>query len=191
MGSTKLVQVNCRIIAASNNDLSEMVRKGLFREDLFYRLNVFPIMVPPLRERVEAIPNLVNHFVDLINRRDGVKKYFSPEAMEELKRYDWPGNIRELRNLVERIIVTADTTEIGRQHVINHLFPGGRENGLAIDVERGRGLKETLREVEKSILKAALERERNTYRLAEMLGISQSSVVKKLKKHRLRPSGKH
>ena len=184
VGSTKVIHVDCRIIAASNNDLASMVREGLFREDLYYRLNVFPIIVPPLRERIEAVPDLAKHFLEVFNRRYGFKKRFSEDALDELKKYHWPGNIRELRNLVERIVITSDSPEITRREVVFHLFPGGRLKEP--DVGNGQGLKQALRDLEKRILKAALEREKNTYRLAEMLGISQSSVVKKIQKYGLR-----
>ena len=184
VGSTKMIHVDCRIIAASNNDLLTMVKQGLFREDLYYRLNVFPIVIPPLRERIEVVPRLAKHFLEVFNRRYGFKKRFSKEALNALKQYHWPGNIRELRNLVERIAVTADTTEITRQQVTLHLFPGGQAEEP--DVVDEKGLKQTLLELERRILKTALEKETNTYRLAEMLGISQSSVVKKLQKHGLR-----
>ncbi len=184
VGSTKLIHVDCRIIAASNNDLAVMVREGRFREDLYYRLNVFPIVLPPLRERLEAVPRLAEYFLEIFNRRYGFQKRFSREALEELKKYHWPGNIRELKNLVERIIITADTTVINGPQVVVHLFPGGRGERSVLD--KKHGLKQILFNTEKRILKEAMEKEKNTYRLAEMLGISQSSVVKKIKKYGLR-----
>jgi transcriptional regulator with GAF, ATPase, and Fis domain len=100
--------VNVRVIAATNRDLAEDVRKGRFREDLYYRLNVFPIMVPPLRERAEDIPLLVWAFVEEFSQRIGKKvSKVSRKTMEALQRYSWPGNIRELRNVIERSIIIS------------------------------------------------------------------------------------
>jgi two-component system response regulator AtoC len=103
LGSTKVMRVDVRFIAASNKDLEELIDKGEFREDLFYRINVFPVMVPPLRERKEDISLLLNHFLELFSKGDNPPKSFSPEAVKVLMKYDWPGNVRELENLVQRL----------------------------------------------------------------------------------------
>jgi formate hydrogenlyase transcriptional activator len=111
LGSSRTISVDARIIAATNRDLTDLVRKGKFREDLFYRLNVFPITVPPLRERREDIPSLVWHFVDELGRQMGRSIEKIPTStMAALKDYSWPGNIRELRNLVERSLITSTDT---------------------------------------------------------------------------------
>jgi two-component system nitrogen regulation response regulator NtrX len=114
VGGNKLIKVDVRVIAASNKDLAQEIEKGNFREDLFYRLNVLPIQVPPLRERKDDLPLLVRHFIRQHADEQGLKvKEMTPEALEALKSYDWPGNIRELRNLIERlmIMVTAPVIE--------------------------------------------------------------------------------
>ncbi|HBH79683.1 MAG TPA: Fis family transcriptional regulator, partial [Nitrospira sp.] len=106
VGGTKLMKVDVRVLAASNKDLEKEIGKGQFREDLYYRLNVVPIVVPPLRERREDIPALVQHFMRLHAEEQGLRmKDVSPEAMGVFQQYDWPGNIRELRNLIERLMI--------------------------------------------------------------------------------------
>jgi len=106
VGGNKLIEVDVRVIAASNKNLQEEIRKGNFREDLFYRLNVIPILVPPLRDRKEDIPLLVQHFIALTAEEQGLKpKEIMKEAVELLTKYDWPGNVRELKNMVERLMI--------------------------------------------------------------------------------------
>jgi len=108
VGGTKLLKVDVRVLAASNKDLLKEIEKGMFRDDLFYRLNVVPIIVPPLRERREDIPLLIRHFMKLHAEEQGLRlKEISPEAMAVFQQYDWPGNIRELRNLIERLMIMA------------------------------------------------------------------------------------
>jgi formate hydrogenlyase transcriptional activator len=109
LGGTRTHQVDVRLVAATNRDLSEMVKRGEFRSDLYYRLNVFPLMLPPLRARREDIPALVTHFVGILGRRLGRQiKHIAPETMSALSSYDWPGNIRELQNLVERAVILSN-----------------------------------------------------------------------------------
>jgi transcriptional regulator with GAF, ATPase, and Fis domain len=109
LGSTRTHQVDVRLVAATNRDLAEMVNRGEFRSDLYFRLNVFPLNLPPLRERREDIPALVTHFVEILGRRLGRQiKHIPPETMSALSSYDWPGNIRELQNLIERAVILSD-----------------------------------------------------------------------------------
>ena len=106
VGGTKLLKVDVRVLAASNKDLMKEIEKGAFREDLYYRLNVVPIVVPPLRERHEDIPLLIRHFMKLHAEEQGLRmKEVTPEAMNVFQQYQWPGNIRELRNLIERLMI--------------------------------------------------------------------------------------
>src|SRR5207237_9337567 len=108
VGGTKLMKVDVRVLAASNKELLKEIEKGTFRDDLFYRLNVVPIIVPPLRERREDIPLLIRHFMKVHAEEQGLRmKEISPEAMAVFQQYDWPGNIRELRNLIERLMIMA------------------------------------------------------------------------------------
>jgi transcriptional regulator with GAF, ATPase, and Fis domain len=110
LGSTRTHQVDVRLVAATNRNLAEMVNGGEFRSDLYYRLNVFPVMLPPLRERREDIPTLVTHFVEILGRRLGRQiEHIPPETMSALSSYHWPGNIRELQNLIERAVILSDS----------------------------------------------------------------------------------
>jgi two-component system nitrogen regulation response regulator NtrX len=117
VGGTKLIKVDVRVIAASNKNLSREIERGHFRDDLFYRLNVLPIEVPPLRERREDVPLLVRHFLQVHAEEQGLKvKEITPEALDLLKHYDWPGNIRELRNLIERLLIMVPGPTIEASH---------------------------------------------------------------------------
>src|SRR4029078_11875275 len=118
VGGRTPIRINVRIIAATNRDLQQQIDQGLFREDLFYRLNVVPLRLPPLRERLEYFPDLVRHFLGIAEKEGLPPKSFEPTAIERLKRYQWPGNVRELENLVRRLsaiyaqdIVTVEMVE--------------------------------------------------------------------------------
>src|ERR1039457_366006 len=113
LGSPRTIKVNVRIIAASNRNLEEEIRAGRFREDLFYRLNVFPITIPPLRKRKEDIPLLVNYFVNKFNKKTGKKiNAVSKETLNSLEKYHWPGNVRELESVIERAVITSQGTSL-------------------------------------------------------------------------------
>ena len=109
MGSARTHQVDVRLVAATNRDLADMVKRNAFRSDLYYRLNVFPVVLPPLRVRCEDIPALVAHFVEIFGRRMGKQiEHIPPETMSALSSYQWPGNIRELQNLIERAVILSN-----------------------------------------------------------------------------------
>jgi DNA-binding NtrC family response regulator len=117
VGGTKVKKVDIRLIAATNKDLPEMIKEGTFREDLFYRLNIVPLHLPPLRERPEDIPLLAQHFLEKYCRElDKKTKTFSPAAVELLMRHSWPGNVRELENTMERVAVMTDEETILPRH---------------------------------------------------------------------------
>lgn len=130
LGGSKTIDLDIRVIAATNKELLTQVRQGRFREDLYYRLSVVPIELKPLRERREDIPVLARHFCELYRRKYGKETELSPNAVAELAKYDWPGNIRELENLVERLVVTDSVGEIGGCQVASALnFSGYRGTG--------------------------------------------------------------
>ncbi|MCC5909098.1 MAG: sigma 54-interacting transcriptional regulator [Clostridiaceae bacterium] len=180
VGSSKATNVDIRIIAATNRDLVKMVKAGSFREDLYYRLNILPIPVPSLRERVEDIPLLAHFFLNKCNRKYGMGKKLTLKAYNVLTSYRWPGNIRELENTIERLVIICDQENIEENYVYNAFY--GIENKNNIEVKEIMPLKEATKEVEKQILLKALERYKTTRKISEVLGIDQSTVAKKLKK---------
>ena len=170
--------VDVRLIAASNRDLAALVATRRFREDLYYRLNVVPIHLPPLRERREDIPILIDYFADHFNRKYQSYKRISPKVIQQLSMLPWKGNIRELENAVERLIVTS------RQDVIDNL-----EQLRIADLSsegKTRGLPELLQTYEDEILLDAIQRLGTTRKVASALGISQATAARKLKALRQR-----
>lgn len=174
VGGRQIQQVDVRLIAATNQDLAQLVNEGAFREDLYYRLNVVPIYLPPLRQRREDIPTLINHFSAKYNRKYNSYKKFSDALVEQLVNLPWPGNIRELENVVERSIVTTAGNSI---HTDQVQIPG-----LEKRFPSNLGLKQLLNEREREILSQARDQYRTTRRVADALGISQASAARKLKK---------
>ncbi len=177
VGSTTPIAVDVRIIAASNRDLAKEVEKGTFREDLFYRLNVVGIEIPPLRERKEDIPDLVQHFirmhaVELNSKVEGI----DDEAMAALMAYDWKGNVRELDNVIERAMILCDQRFIGLAHLPVNLQPQGPERH-----GRSRRLKEAVKDFERQhILSILRHTGHDKERAAEILGLSLSSLYRKM-----------
>lgn len=195
VGGSKCIDVDIRFVAATNRDIQRMVAEGLFREDLYYRLNVIPIIIPPLRYRQEDIPVLIEYFLDKLNLKYEKSKKFSPDAIDILKNYNWPGNVRELENLVERLLVTKEGNEISVSHLPEYIFEGKSRFPNRIYVLDVCPLKEAMEEVEKQLVSMAYTRLQNTYKVAEALDINQSTVVRKIQKYHLlhssdRPSGK-
>ena len=191
MGGGAPIKVDVRIIAATNRDLSAMVRQGTFREDLYYRLNVYPITVPPLRQRRMDIGPLAKHFVERYNREFALNKVLSVKTLEFLENQPFRGNIRELQNLIQRLMITADYQIIEVRDVLTAMScdqssgPNPAEPGPDLPrpsepVERG-SLKEILARHEESILRVYKEKYGSTRKIASLLGISQPSVVRKLK----------
>ncbi len=178
VGGTRTIRVDVRFIAATNKDLTEMVKLGTFREDLYYRLNVFPLLLPPLRNRKEDIPLLAEHF--LAQMKTPVK--LSPESLQILAAYQWPGNVRELKNTLERSAVLTESGVIEP----NHFPPQIREELPASGQGKERAssaLDERLEEIEKSLIIEALNRSGGVQvKAAELLGINQRSLWHRVKK---------
>ncbi len=193
VGESKSEKVDVRFILASNQDLSEQVKQGQFREDLFYRLSVFPIQLPPLRERKDDIPILIKHFVAIACARLRKRiEGFTPDAIEVLEQYDWPGNVRELSNFIERIIILTTHNHIGKARVLECLFAPTSLTSTPKTAEDLRAARKKLRdeavvEVERAFLVEALRRnEWNVTRAAEETGMQRSNFQVLLKKHELR-----
>ena len=177
VGGTKTKKVDFRLIAATNRNLEEMVKQLTFREDLFYRLNVIPVFIPPLRERREDIVPLIVSFVNKYNKKYGLTKKISPEVIQSFLKYNWPGNIRELENTVERLIVTSDSNLIESINLTENTRIRSTDN---ITPKLMTGIVE---ETEKQLIIDTLQKCRTTREMADALGISQSAVVKKMKKY--------
>ncbi len=142
LGGTKTIPVNVRVVAATNRDLTEMIAEGRFRRDLYYRLNVFPIALPPLRERADDIPHLVRHFTQGFARRIGRRIVnIPPPVMDALVRYPWPGNVRELQNVIERAVLVCDGDVVHGHHLPPTLQPAeasGTMVRVSLDGRRSR-----------------------------------------------------
>jgi DNA-binding NtrC family response regulator len=182
IGSSKSIKIDVRILAATNEELADAVRKGKFREDLFYRLSVVPIQLPPLRERKEDIPLLVDHFLQKYNKR--TKKNItgiSSRALKALKEYDWPGNIRELENTIERAVVLSQNEGIDLEDLMYH---GISARAAAMGSISGK--LQTLESMEKEYIKAVLRTQNeNRMRTAEILGIDRKTLWAKIKKYKI------
>ncbi|AEG60287.1 sigma-54-dependent transcriptional regulator [Desulforamulus ruminis] len=180
LGGTETIQVDVRVIAATNSELSSAITKGTFREDLYYRLNVMRISLPPLRSRKEDIPLLVNHFLGKFD--PSRTKKISPEAMKILTRYNWPGNIRELQNAIERAMIVCQSTEIQPVHLPRELLDALKENTTPILNLPENGF--SLEELEKYLIIKALEKHNyNQTRAAKYLGISRPTLLYRMQKY--------
>ena len=189
VGDTRDVKVDVRLIAASNRDLSKAMADGVLREDLYYRLNVIPIHMPPLRERLEDIPLLVSHFIARITKDVGKSvKGISPDSLAILEGYHWPGNIRELENVVERAIVLGSGDLLSPDSLPPHLRMPRDEQAVTVEIPpAGVDLEDTLTRIENRYIRLALERSGwLQVRAAELLGLSFRQFRYKLQKHGLR-----
>ncbi|MBF0161229.1 MAG: sigma-54-dependent Fis family transcriptional regulator [Magnetococcales bacterium] len=183
VGGQQPIQVEVRVIAASNKNLDEEISEGRFRQDLYYRLNVIPLRIPPLRERLEDIPLLVEHFTAMQQTHMAQTRRFSRESLEILQRYQWPGNVRELKNLVERLLIMASGTTIEPDDLPEFLH---KREKVDVDSPWSMLLEENLRNAremfERIYLKTQLERQQgNISRTAEVIGMERSALHRKLK----------
>lgn len=174
IGGRKLKKVDVRIVAATNRDLSEMVKRGTFRKDLYYRLNVIPISIPPLRERTEDILPLVYHYLQHFNKKYGRDVKLAPSTLQMFVGYPWEGNNREIENVIERIVITADDVV-----TIEDLPIAMQESTVE---QSGQSLYKMLEEVERNIILKAYKTCGSSYKVAEFLKISQSAATRKIKK---------
>jgi DNA-binding NtrC family response regulator len=191
LGGIKPIKIDVRVIAATNRDLSEAVKQGTFREDLFHRLNLFSIRMPSLRQRVEDIPILSEHFLKEANARFELSiRSISAEAVTHLMRYEWPGNVRELKNTIERSVLITDgdvlTSKFLPRHVTRQVSDQTPANTPALDMDLAR----TLRNVERELIIDALERADGVQRkAAKLLGVTERVLWYKIKKLKIDVDG--
>ncbi|UFS71012.1 sigma-54 dependent transcriptional regulator [Geomonas sp. RF6] len=187
VGGTRTMEVDVRIVAATNKHLEDEIRNGTFREDLFYRLNVVPFKVPALRDRRDDIPLLIEHFLDVFCRREGRDfKLMVPEAIEAMKRYDWPGNVRELKNIVERLVIMTPGGTITVNHLPDYIRAdgGNREasGGKLDSVLELSSLREAREEFEKEFIIQKLEENAwNVSKTADAIELERSNLHRKIK----------
>lgn len=182
IGSTIPIKVDVQIIAATNKNLAKMVEEGTFREDLYYRLNVIPLNIPPLRERTEDISLLAFHFLQQLNEKYERNYHLTPDAINVLEFYSWPGNVRELQNIIERLVVTADHSAIDAEFVSQFLSLGYEHKKMKPVITRVIPLQDAIDYVEEQLIVMAMNQYKTTTRAAKALGISQSSVSRKYQK---------
>lgn len=184
IGGNKEIKLDVHFLAATNRSLKKMVEDGKFREDLYYRLHVIPLEIPPLCSRNEDITPLTEKFLDKFNQKYKKEKKFSHAAMSFLQDYRWPGNVRELENLVERLVIVVNDHTIEPHHLPETIkmanLHRGEKDDFLVSVQPLENIKN---EIEKKILEKLYHQFKNTYKMAEFLKINQSTVVRKLKKH--------
>ena len=194
VGTSNIKKTNIRIIAATNKDLKAMVDEENFREDLFYRLNVFPVFLPPLRERKDDIPKVAYHFLRLFCRKTGKKiEGFSDDALEMLMNYEWPGNVRQLKNVIERLVIMADRGVLDPIYLLDHMQikPSWRGDSIPETLEELKTIKrhfveERFGKIEKTFLIKALKAcNGNITHAAEKVGMQRPNFSALLKKHHL------
>jgi DNA-binding NtrC family response regulator len=191
VGSVKSIEIDIRVIAATNRDLARAVSDGAFREDLFYRLSVIPIILPPLRDRSEDILHLVEKFLLMYNRgRKNIPLGFTPQAMEKLKAHDWPGNVRELQNLVQRMCIlhSGDTVDVDAlpEKFKRLATPGADETAAAAAVDEPLDFHSMTSEFEnRLILKALHSTDWNKKEAARLLNMQRTTLLEKIKKRNL------
>jgi len=199
VGGTKSIKVDIRLIAATNKDLEKMIQEGKFREDLFYRLNIVPIFLPPLRERKEDIPLLAFHFLKKYNQeRNKNIRTITPEAMSLLVEYDWPGNVRELENVIERTVVMTDEEVIKPEHLPVNIQKKGMDLSLIVprNAQELKQVKKEIRRrsienVEKSFVIEALKRNGwNVTRSAKDVGMKRQNFQALMRKYQIRLGGR-
>lgn len=192
LGGVQPIKINCTVIAATNKDLLDLVELKQFRLDLYYRLSAFTLHIPPLRERKEDILALTQHFLKRYNEGYGVKKRISSAAFERLQNYPFPGNVRELKNIIKLAVVLSEGEKIDEQ-ILGSLGARNRNmkyNSIRSATHASETLDDQLAACEKNILVDALHRHKTTRRMATFLGTSQSSIVRKLKKYGLKLKSK-
>ena len=187
VGDTQVQTADVRIIAATNSDLTDMIKEGRFRPDLYYRLNIVPIAIPPLRERPEDVFPLLYHFLTKFNKQHTQSRRFSAEVLDLLQNYDWPGNIRELENLVERLVIVAKKNEILLNDLPEKIRRKIQAEEKLIKMIDGESLTQMLWRIEKEVLEETYRIHGNTRKTAKALGITQSLLMRRFKRYGISP----
>ena len=185
LGGRHSIAINARLIAATNRDLKAMVAGGKFREDLYFRLNVVPLRIPPLRERPDDIPVMITTLIESLGRKYGVRKRLTPEVLHALSNYHYPGNVRELENILERLMILSDDEEIQAVHLSLCAFEAARRE-LPVDTNFVSGLSDMQDMFEAHVLRQALDQCRTMRETAAKLDISVPTLWRKLRKHNLK-----
>ena len=183
VGGTDTIKIDVRVIAATNRNLKEMVEKKTFREDLYYRLNVVPITILPLRERKDDVEPLISHFMCVFNKKYDFNKIITTAAVDSLKKYKWPGNVRELKNIIERVIIMSSGDKILRSDLPIKEVWDSDVSGSNMWNEN-LTLKEAVENLEESIIESSLEKHGNVRDAAKELGINASTLVRKRKRYK-------
>lgn len=184
VGGTKKRKLNIRFIAATNKDLKKEVAKGTFREDLYYRLNVVPINIPPLRERKADIVPLAMFFLEKFNKKYQQKKAFSPETLQVFQDYHWPGNVRQLENMVERLVIMSEKAVISPYELPAEFKVKSKQQAEEI-----KPLKEVKKEAEIRMIQLALKKYGSIRQAAKHLKVDHSTIVRKIQKYRIKTNG--
>ncbi|MCL6558741.1 MAG: sigma 54-interacting transcriptional regulator [Firmicutes bacterium] len=183
IGGTNSIKVNIRVIAATNRDLEKMIEEGTFRRDLYYRLNIVPLFLPPLRERKDDIPALAKYFLHQFSKEVGSELTFSPQTMRLLQSYDWPGNVRELQNVLEHASIICGGNPIEPRHLPAYLQPTREEDQKARD--NIYDLKEAVANLERELITAALANSNNRSSAIKALNISRRAFYDKLRRYNI------
>ncbi|WP_010530048.1 sigma-54 interaction domain-containing protein [Lentibacillus jeotgali] len=176
VGSIEQQNIDVRVMSATNRDLKKAVEEGTFREDLYHRLNIFPIIIPSLKDRKEDILGLTKHFLEEHNKTYNKQVRLSPKVLEIFLSYTWEGNVRELRNLIERLVVMTDDPVVKKEDLPEHM-------GVVTHSKGELTLKEIIEKVEKNVINEVYGKVGSSYKVAESLGISQSAATRKIKKY--------
>ncbi|MEA4826025.1 MAG: sigma 54-interacting transcriptional regulator, partial [Clostridium sp.] len=183
IGGKRTINIDVRVISATNRDLKEMVKEGKFREDLYYRLNVLTLEIPPLRKRPKDIPLLVKELVDEFYKETGLYRKIGEDVIEAFLNYDWPGNIRELKNVLEKICVIADDINVSIKDMPKYIIQNSMKNRWE---NSKTGLKNIMNSIEKEIILNTLKQYKgNKRKAAEILEIPRSSLYRKLEEYNI------
>lgn len=181
LGGREVIPIDVRIISATNSNLKKAVQSGEFRKDLYYRLNVLELEIPPLAVRKDDIPILVEHFIKKLSIENGVEINLSSEVIESFKKYDWPGNVRELENMMEKIVVISESPKVTKKN-IEYILPELNEEKADSDLI---DIYTSIENIEKQVIGKLLQEKLSKIEIADILDIDRSTLWRKIKKYDL------